>query len=101
MGTGYHGKFCEIETDHCADAPCKNNGSCSDVGLSFKCSCMTGYTGDVCSDDVDECSTDQHQCSHGSTCENNIGSYSCLCSDTFTGKFQFSSPYPSHLLAVI
>jgi hypothetical protein len=85
-GTGYHGNLCEIETDNCANSPCKNNGSCTDLGLSYKCECMLGYTGVVCSEDIDECITDQHRCTADSACENSVGSYTCICSDTFTGK---------------
>ncbi|XP_053381259.1 protein crumbs homolog 1-like [Mercenaria mercenaria] len=87
MGTGYHGNFCEIETDHCASLPCKNNGSCTDTGLSYQCECTTGYTGVNCSEDINECNTEQHRCTADSICLNNVGSYTCACLEGFTGEF--------------
>ena len=32
----------------CVDHPCKNGGSCSQVGDTFKCDCITGWTGATC-----------------------------------------------------
>ena len=45
---------------------------------SFTCACPTGYTGDVCLDDVNECLNTP--CQNGGTCANTDGSFNCMCS---------------------
>ena len=32
----------------CINQPCRNNGTCVNVGLSFRCHCKTGYFGQNC-----------------------------------------------------
>ncbi|XP_035229501.1 neurogenic locus Notch protein-like [Stegodyphus dumicola] len=32
----------------CSPNPCINGGTCLDIPNSFKCSCLTGYTGEIC-----------------------------------------------------
>ncbi|KAI3840371.1 hypothetical protein MKX03_005867 [Papaver bracteatum] len=53
----------------------------------YRCSCKTGYdgnpylnrsTGGHCQD-IDECTTSRHNCSKGSSCQNEEGSFSCIC----------------------
>ena len=44
---------------------------------SFTCACPTGYTGDVCLDDVNECLNTP--CQNGGTCTNTDGSFTCAC----------------------
>lgn len=50
---------------------------------SKRCECPTGFTSnnDECID-IDECISDEHQCSH--KCHNTDGSYSCSCTHGFT-----------------
>ena len=40
----------------------------------------------TCDNDLDECSLGTHECANG-MCSNVEGSYNCLCSPGFTGKF--------------
>ncbi|KAH3846508.1 hypothetical protein DPMN_088809 [Dreissena polymorpha] len=47
--SGYAGKNCNIDIDHCASIPCKNNGHCINIGSTFKCECRLGYSGQDCS----------------------------------------------------
>ena len=35
--------------DHCAGEPCQNGGTCVDTGVTFSCSCSSGWTGSDCS----------------------------------------------------
>jgi hypothetical protein len=35
-------------TDYCANAPCKNGGTCTSGSTSFSCQCVTGFTGNTC-----------------------------------------------------
>ena len=36
------------EIDECSSNPCTHNGTCIDDVNSFTCSCVEGYTGQVC-----------------------------------------------------
>ncbi|KAI6654809.1 Notch [Oopsacas minuta] len=61
-----------------------NNGFCEITGDSYTCHCSNGYTGEHCSDDIDECN-EPGICNYG-MCSNSIGNYHCDCSDTgYTG----------------
>jgi len=64
----------------CDDKPCKH-GNCTGIG-SFSCDCDTGWSGDTCDQDVDECTGEP--CMHG-TCVNSIGSFSCTCDTGWSG----------------
>ena len=35
--------------------PCLNGGTCVDGINSFHCTCVSGYGGDQCEKDIDEC----------------------------------------------
>ncbi|PIK44963.1 putative neurogenic locus notch-like protein 3 [Apostichopus japonicus] len=85
---GYQGPLCETETDECASEPCQNRGVCRDRINGYACNCNeTGYTGQGCTVDVDECTVNLHRCSSGSTCVNLPGTYRCQCPDGYRGDF--------------
>jgi len=52
--SGAAGK-CEINMQECASKPCMNGGACSDKVSGFSCACLTGFVGNRCETDVDEC----------------------------------------------
>ncbi|KAL6258873.1 hypothetical protein P5V15_010818 [Pogonomyrmex californicus] len=87
---GYTGMYCETNIDDCApdsdgNVPCKNDGKCYDGVNKFVCDCQgTGYTGDDCSIDVNECQELEIDCGRG-TCENLPGIYQCVCEPGFCG----------------
>ena len=60
---------------------CNNDGT-----VSGNCSCEcsdTGYEGERCENDINECLTSP--CSNNGTCQNNNGNYSCVCLMGFEG----------------
>lgn len=55
---------------------CQNGGVCVAPG---RCSCRSGYIGNSCELDLDECASDLHRCHQSSTCFNMPGWYYCRC----------------------
>jgi hypothetical protein len=51
---GFTGQFCEVSTNPCTLAPCKNGGLCSQTSNSYQCSCINGWTGQNCTEDLNE-----------------------------------------------
>ncbi|VVC29041.1 Hypothetical protein CINCED_3A018849 [Cinara cedri] len=89
---GFKGNICEENIDDCLDngyqSKCKNGGQCIDGINEYTCNCTdTGYTGEDCHIDIDECSDLNVQCGHQGECENTEGSFKCLCKDGFCGHY--------------
>ena len=61
----------------CPTTPCENSGVC----LSNLCDCAdTGYAGDFCQTDIDEC-LDSNSCMNGGECLNSLGGFTCNCEE--------------------
>ncbi|XP_057207887.1 protocadherin Fat 4 isoform X2 [Triplophysa rosa] len=94
----------QITSDPCTLFPCQNGATCNrnihisqDVAVLessslifvspyfeiFNCSCQTGFTGEACELDLDEC--EKKPCENRGTCYNNPGTYFCQCKDGFSG----------------
>jgi hypothetical protein len=75
---GYTGTFCD-EVDYCYTNPCQNNGICYiSSGLPHRnCSCVSGFTGESCELDFNEC--ESSPCMLGATCVNGMDNYTCDC----------------------
>ena len=65
---------------------CLNGATCVDAANSVTCLCATGYTGDRCDQDIDECATGT-PCQNGGVCTNSpAGSFTCACIAPFEGS---------------
>ncbi|KAG5442465.1 hypothetical protein CSKR_110696, partial [Clonorchis sinensis] len=89
------------KSDPCANQPCQNNGTCilvDETGLwiesslneptnvvDYKCLCGNGWTGQNCTEDVDDCIRDP--CKNGGVCEDRPDMrYACHCVPGFVGR---------------
>ncbi|XP_076805600.1 uncharacterized protein LOC143449333 isoform X1 [Clavelina lepadiformis] len=74
--------------DYCQSYPCENGGSCvldDDTEDGWICDCVSGWTGQICDEDLDECEVEP--CQHGGTCTTpQFDMYQCECSPGFTGE---------------
>jgi hypothetical protein len=60
----------------CSPNPCKNGANCVRQGDVALCACPTGYKGELCDIDIDECLADNGGCG-ASECVNTPGSFKC------------------------
>ena len=78
----YLGNYCEeLDSCHSSRNPCKNGATCRDItdGLadSFNCTCLPGYTGNLCDTNINECAS--QPCQNKGFCVDYINRYTCLC----------------------
>uniref|UniRef100_A0A672LH60 Si:ch73-281k2.5 n=1 Tax=Sinocyclocheilus grahami TaxID=75366 RepID=A0A672LH60_SINGR len=67
----FNGTNCEVNIDDCPNHRCQNGATCMDGVNTYNCQCPPEWTGQFCTDDVDECSRLQpNTCQNGGTCSN-------------------------------
>lgn len=69
-------------------AECPTDQEHYSIEDDFTCGCQSGYTGGLCSENIDEC-TDQNEpppCENGGTCVDIEGSFNCSCPEGFYGQ---------------
>ena len=82
----YYALTFALQTDECYNIPCYNGATCTDLFLDFTCTCMEGFNGTLCDEDVNECLSSP--CSnHNQTCVNYMGGYECLCELGYEGAW--------------
>uniref|UniRef100_A0A8C7XTQ6 Neurogenic locus notch homolog protein 1 n=1 Tax=Oryzias sinensis TaxID=183150 RepID=A0A8C7XTQ6_9TELE len=63
--------------------PCSNGGLCHDGISSFTCTCLPGFRGGRCEQDINEC--ESNPCKNGANCTDCVNSYTCTCPTGFSG----------------
>ena len=53
--------------------------------ILYRCTCLDGYTGATCAEDVDECLQNSNICNNG-ICRNLEGSFECFCRPGYSGS---------------
>ncbi|XP_070536967.1 hyalin-like [Ptychodera flava] len=67
------------EENECQNDPCVH-GSCTDLFNDFHCTCIPGYAGNTCDQNIDECNG-TNSCEQ--LCTDTEGSYTCSCMSGF------------------
>ncbi|KAK3093703.1 hypothetical protein FSP39_019070, partial [Pinctada imbricata] len=77
--------LCVQADDSVGSTPCLNNATCIRTGYTddFTCSCLPGFTGQLCEEDIDECASGP--CLNNATCNDHVNEYSCTCVAGYTG----------------
>ena len=69
---------------NCTNRPCQNGGACVQKTGPYFCDCSnTGFSGQQCETDVNECETTP--CLNGGSCSNSPGSFQCQCTSNYKG----------------
>ena len=66
-----------LYVDQCTSSPCVNGGTCVNIFNNFTCTCVAGWTGQTCSQEINNCAS--NPCSNAATCTNLFNNVSCAC----------------------
>ncbi|XP_078344938.1 uncharacterized protein LOC144630446 [Oculina patagonica] len=69
--------------------PCPEKQSClsADNTATYSCLCADpGFTGNACTEDIDECAANTHDCATKANCTNIAGSFICACLKGYQGN---------------
>ena len=66
--------------------PCLNSGECQDGINEYTCDCDdTGFEGEHCEIEIDECAINDDPCQNNATCVDLINQYNCTCFPGYEG----------------
>lgn len=79
----------------CSSNPCTENGMCLNgfTDKKYVCVCQTGYTGEHCEKDINECENGRNDCHVNANCTNTVGSFNCTCKVGYTGDGRICSAF--------
>lgn len=77
--SGYIGMNCEIFAP-CESRPCRNGGTCFVDGQTFRCRCLSGFTGSLCETTTNQGPCNPNPCQNGGQCFVDSGSNTARCS---------------------
>jgi len=88
---GWKGITCSEPISSCAENPCIHEGTCVNEYASYRCECLSHWTGEYCEIPVDDelgCNATGvfHPCQHNSSCQSNDHGYECECGFGWLGR---------------
>ena len=88
LALGFTGMLCEIKLDLCLHSKyciTDHASACVDRGNEVTCQCASGWTGDNCGVNINECI--DHKCQNGGHCIDKVNGYECKCKKKFFGLY--------------
>jgi hypothetical protein len=80
-------KGCQ-EIDECLSSPCQHHSPCSDLVNDYNCTCLAGFIGHSCENNIDECLITKNACNENTKqgkCLDAVNGYICDCNDGWSG----------------
>ncbi|XP_077397464.1 delta-like protein C [Festucalex cinctus] len=86
---GFSGNNCEVQSNPCHSAPCRNGGSCKDLSDGYVCVCPRGFSGPDCGTSAILTCADEPCFNHGvcvTAMAASDGGYTCRCLPGYAGS---------------
>mgnify|MGYP001792217083 FL=1 len=76
--------FFLIAIGECGENSCGEHGQCENMlGAGFECICEDGWSGEDCSEDINDC--ENEPCANGGHCKDKVNGFSCDCNEGWMG----------------